>query len=100
MFEPFDLMGLDAVSINGPGIELHFLGEKIRDDSVDVTLVVRGPFPIVIETIKDNVLIRFPVLEDKRATAHGLAIEVALAHGEVLRVQAPAESFFLQSVVV
>jgi hypothetical protein len=100
MFESLDLMGLDSVTINGSGVKLHFLGKKIRDDSVDVTFVVWGSFPIVTETIKDDVLIGLPFLEDKRAATDGPAVEVALAHGEVLGVQASAEGLFLQSAVV
>ena len=68
-------MWANVVGVDRACIELHLLGQRIRNDAEKVLVVIGRAFPIMIVTIQLDELIRLPFLEDERTASDRMSIK-------------------------
>src|SRR5512136_2840579 len=93
-------MRANRIGVDGACIEFHLLGQGVRNDAIDKLMIVRRSLPIILIVIQSNVLIRFPLPEDKRTASDRVTIEPALTYGEMLRILPGLNGLFLEGLIV
>ena len=79
-------MWLYQIVIDGPGIELHLLGQAVGNDAHDIFFVFGGTFPIVLIAFQAYQFIGFPLGERERPGSYWMSAKVAVSQGKSVGV--------------